>query len=84
MAGGEELALATCEGRVVDEKLHVNGGRIDGDKWERGAIGFVGDGGTDLGSGEACEANDVASGGAFDFNPFHAPMRKETGDATGF
>ena len=84
MAGGEELALATCEGRVVDEKLHMNSGRINGDEGKGGAIRFVGDGGADLGSGEACEADNITGGGAFDFDPFHAPMRKETGDATGF
>ena len=84
MAGGEELTLATCERRVVDEKLHVNSGRIDGDEREGGAIWFVGDGGADLGGGEAGEADDIASGGAFDFDPLHAPVRKETGDATRF
>jgi len=84
MSGGQEFSLPSGEGGVVDEKLHVNRRRIDGDEGEGGAVRFVGNGGADFRGSQSGQSDNVAGRGAFDLDSFHSTMREKFGDAAGF
>lgn len=62
LAAGDELAVASGEGRIVDAEGHGHGGLVDADGRHRTGVLDVGDGRADLDVVEADDGADVAGG----------------------
>ena len=64
LAAGDELALAACEGAVVDAEGHLHGGVVDLHKGQGLHVGGVAQGVADGHIGDAAECDDIAGAGA--------------------
>src|ERR1700737_2963631 len=84
MPCGKELSFTPCQWGVVHKKIHLNGGRININKCERGSFLKIGKCFANRNLIKTGQTNDVACAGMFDFETVQTPISKKRGNTTPF
>src|SRR5580700_7185914 len=81
IARGDPLTFASHHGRIVDGKLHGDGGLVDDDGWQRGRVLGAGDGFADGDALDSGDGDDVVDLGFFNVDALEAAEAEELGNA---
>src|ERR1044071_4435242 len=84
MACSHKFSVAPCEGRIIDENLHANGGRIDIDELKRRAFLGVGQCFADINLLKPGDADNVTCPRLLYLNLLQSRVSEQRGDVSSF